>query len=311
MNKSERLNDMMIYLNNKSYFNLTDLMEKYNISRSTAIRDIQSLEQIGMPIFSEYGRYGRYGILKNRLLSPIIFTTDEMYAMYFSMLTLKEYQSTPFNLDLQKLKLKFESCISKEHKLNLSRMETVFSFKALKQVNNCPFLKDILYLSINYSVCDITYKSKNNDYKYTVQFLNISTSFGQWYVTVYNYDNDKMQVFRCDKILSLSINENKKPVDNYRIETLKKNNLKKSTDFEVNITERGVDLFVKENYPSMALVWCNNKPIIKGYYNKNEEDFISGYFSVFGKEIVSINPPELKELIIKKIEDYMTHIKSL
>ena len=62
MNKSERLNDMMIYLNNKSYFNLTDLMEKYNISRSTAIRDVQSLEQIGMPIFSEHGRYGRYGI---------------------------------------------------------------------------------------------------------------------------------------------------------------------------------------------------------------------------------------------------------
>ena len=95
MNKSERLNDMMIYLINKNHFNLADLMEKYNISRSTAIRDIQSLEQIGMPIFSEHGRYGRYGILKNRLLSPIIFTTDEMYAMYFSMLTLKEYQSTP------------------------------------------------------------------------------------------------------------------------------------------------------------------------------------------------------------------------
>lgn len=236
-----------------------------------------------------------------------------MYAMYFSMLTLKEYQSTPFDLDLQKLKLKFESCISKEHTLNLDRMETVFSFASLKKVNNCPFLKDILYLSINYSVCDISYKSKNNDYKYTVQFLNISTSFGHWYVTAYNYDNDKMQVFRCDKILSLSINENKEPVDNYRIETLKKINFKKknSTDFEVNITKKGVDLFIKENYPSMSLIWCNNTPIIKGYYNKNEEDFISSYFSIFRKEIISINPPELKELIIKKIEDNMTYIKSL
>ena len=313
MNKSERLNDMMIYLNNKSYFNLTDLMEKYNISRSTAIRDVQSLEQIGMPIFSEHGRYGRYGILKNRLLSPIIFTTDEMYAMYFSMLTLKEYQSTPFDLDLEKLKLKFESCISKERKLNLDRMETVFSFTSLKQVNNCPFLKDVLYLSINDSVCDITYKSKNNDYKFTVQFLNISTSFGQWYVTAYNYDNDKMQVFRCDKILSLSVNKNKEPVNDHKIETLKKNNFKEknSTDFEVNITEKGVDLFIKENYPSMTLAWCNNTPVIKGYYNKNEEDFISSYFSVFGKEIIAITPPELKELIIKKIEDNMTHIKSL
>ena len=52
MNKSERLHDMMIYLNNRNYFNLSDLMEKYNISKSTALRDIQSLENIGIPIFS-------------------------------------------------------------------------------------------------------------------------------------------------------------------------------------------------------------------------------------------------------------------
>ncbi|MCR8986300.1 HTH domain-containing protein, partial [Brevibacillus laterosporus] len=74
MKKSERLNDMIRYLNNREVFNLNDLMDKYKISKSTAIRDIRSLEQLGMPIFSEHGRNGRYGILKNRLLSPIIFT---------------------------------------------------------------------------------------------------------------------------------------------------------------------------------------------------------------------------------------------
>ena len=55
-------------------------MDKYNISESTALRDIISLEEIGMPIFSEYGRYGRYGILKHRLLSPINFTLLSCYA---------------------------------------------------------------------------------------------------------------------------------------------------------------------------------------------------------------------------------------
>lgn len=313
MNKSERLNDMMIYLNNKNYFNLADLMEKYNISKSTAIRDIQSLEQIGMPIFSEHGRYGRYGILKNRLLSPIIFTTDEMYAMYFSMLTLKEYQSTPFDLDIQNLKQKFESCISKKHKSNLDRMESVFSFTSLKQVNDCPFLKEILYLAINCSVCDITYKRKKSNYKYTVQFLNVSTSFGQWYVTAYNYDSEKIQVFRCDKLLSVYTNDNIKPIDNNKLESLKKNNFKEknATNFEIGITEKGVDLFIKENYPSMTLIPGNHKSIIKGYYNKNEVNFISNYFSIFGKEIISIKPVELKELIIKKIEDNLDHIRSL
>lgn len=64
MKKSERLNHMMMYLNDFDYFNLSDLINKYNISRSTALRDIASLEELGMPIYAEQGRYGRYVILK-------------------------------------------------------------------------------------------------------------------------------------------------------------------------------------------------------------------------------------------------------
>ena len=62
MKKSERINDMMIYLNNKETFNLKDIMEKYSISKNTALRDIKSLEEIGMPIYSFSGRNGRYKI---------------------------------------------------------------------------------------------------------------------------------------------------------------------------------------------------------------------------------------------------------
>ena len=313
MNKSERLQDLMIYLNNKNYFNLSDLMEKYSISRSTALRDIRSLEEIGMPIFSEYGRYGRYGILKNRLLSPIIFTMDEMYAMYFSMLTLREYQSTPFDFDLEKLKQKFESCISKEHYSNLEKMETVFSFIASNHVNECPLLKDILYSSINNSVSDIIYKRSNKNCKYTLQFINISTSFSQWYVTAYNYGKEKLQIFRCDKIISIGNNKNVKPIDNDKIKLLKNNNMKdkNAIEFEVSITDKGADIFIKENYSSMTLLYSQGKPIIKGYYNKNEEDFIANYFSYFGKEILSIDPIELKNIIIEKLENKLNHINNL
>lgn len=36
MKKSERLNDMMLFLNDKNVFQLSDIMTKYDISRSTA-----------------------------------------------------------------------------------------------------------------------------------------------------------------------------------------------------------------------------------------------------------------------------------
>lgn len=34
MKKSERLNDMMRYLNSREFFNLSDLMDKYAISKA-------------------------------------------------------------------------------------------------------------------------------------------------------------------------------------------------------------------------------------------------------------------------------------
>ena len=89
MKKSERINDMMIYLNNKETFNLKDIMEKYSISKNTALRDIRSLEEIGMPIYSFSGRNGRYKILKNKLLSPVLFNVNEIHALYFTILDLR------------------------------------------------------------------------------------------------------------------------------------------------------------------------------------------------------------------------------
>ena len=148
---------MMIFLNDKSFFNLKDIMQEYGISKSTAIRDIQSLEEIGMPIFSETGRNGRYGILKNRLLSPIIFTVDEMYALYFAMLTLNAYESTPFHLSIEKLKIKFETCLSDELINTINKMEHTLSLEGTKHYNSSPLLKDILEMAVKDTAVSYTH----------------------------------------------------------------------------------------------------------------------------------------------------------
>ena len=313
INKLERLNDMMIYLNDKNSFNLKTIMEKYNISKSTALRDIRSLEELGMPIFSETGRNGHYGILQNRLLSPIVFNLDEVSALYFSMLTLNSYESTPFHLSLDKLKQKFENCLSEEKIEMLRKSEQIFSLGSISQNNHCEFLKDILNFAINETVCKIKYSKKDIIKSYIVQFFNISSAYGQWYATGYNFETCRTQIFRCDKILDIVINDSykAKPFSDFlkSIEVLYKST--DAIDFEVTISKEAIDIFYKENYPSMKLYLENEKYIIRGFYNKGEEDFISNYFLRYGKTIRSINPVELTMLINKKIESLKSYFLSL
>ncbi|HAB9775535.1 TPA_asm: WYL domain-containing protein, partial [Listeria monocytogenes] len=303
MNKSERLNDMMLFLNDKNTFQLSDIMTKYDISRSAAIRDIKSLEEIGMPIYSERGRNGHYQVLRNRLLSPIVFNIDEVFALYFSMLTLKAYETTPFHLSVEKLKTKFERCLSAEKIEMLRKTEEVFSLGYIKHNNQCEFLDIILQFTMEEKVCQINYDKNGTEKTYIVQFYNISSAYGQWYVTSYNFETKRMQVFRCDRILGLEENdafEAKKLVDFKRAA---ENFYKKEdvTNFEVEIASNGVDLFFKENYPSMRLRQEQGKNFIRGYYNKGEERFIINYLLGYGDKIIAIQPDSLREMLLNEL----------
>ena len=52
--------------------------------------------------------------------------------------------------------------------------------------------KDILKMAIKESPCIIEYK-KQDIHEYTVQFFDISSAFGQWYGTAYNFETEKIR----------------------------------------------------------------------------------------------------------------------
>lgn len=303
VNKSERINDMMLFLNDKNSFNLRDLMDKYHISKSTALRDIEALERIGMPIYAQHGRNGYYSILHNRLLSPIVFNIDEVFALYFSMLTLRAYETTPFHLSVEKLKKKFENCLSAEKIELLRKVEKVFRLASIQHNNECPFLSDILRYAIEEKVCNVTYQKRDAERKYNIQFFDISSAYGQWYATGYNFETKYPQVFRCDRILGIEesneysaklLSEFRRPADElYKAQG--------AIDFEVEISPKSVDLFYKEHYPSMNLCLENGKYFIRGFFNKSEETFITNYFINYGNHILSVKPQSLKTLIAEKL----------
>ncbi|AJS58608.1 helix-turn-helix transcriptional regulator [Paenibacillus sp. IHBB 10380] len=312
MNKSERLNDMIRYLNSREFFNLNDLMNKYNISKSTALRDISSLEQLGMPIFSEHGRHGRYGILKNKLLSPINFTIDEVYALYFAMLTLESYQSTPFHLSVTKLNEKFGNCLSKKQIEQIHKMKKVLQFEIYQHHNVSRFLDKILKSILNESNCKIQYVKNNQTKSYHVQFFKISAKFGQWYATGVELNTNKYRVFRCDRITFIEEEEIKShfSIDELVSRSLEMYQSEKSIDFEVEILEQAKDIFYKEHYPSMKIE-NGNKTVIKGFYNLGEEEFIASYFMRYGNYVISVKPESLKQIIQDRLENLLDHYQKL
>ncbi|MBP0725388.1 WYL domain-containing protein [Bacillus sp. RG28] len=313
MNKSERLNDMLQFINGKKTFNLKDLMEKYNISRSTAIRDVQSLELLGMPIYAEQGRNGKYLVLDNRILSPIIFTVDEMYAIYFAMLTLKGYKAKPFEYEISKLEDKFKQVLPSQVKDNIEKMKELINLEMTNHSNFNPYLKDLIQGIIDEKIYQVTYLKNKEKIQIIGQFIKINSKFGQWYSKIYNVDKQKVQNLRCDKIVSLEVVEDKNSMKLEYLLSLLENYHKQdiAIQFSVVVTDRGKDLFDKEHYPSMSIQKTDDNYIVSGYYNLDEVDFISEYFLRYGKSIVSISPITLKASIQNKLHKIITHLNKM
>ncbi|AYF07581.1 Transcriptional regulator, DeoR [Bacillus cereus AH1271] len=313
MKKTERINDMLIYLNNKRYFNLRDLMVRYDISKSTALRDIQSLEEIGVPIYSELGRNGSYKIIENSVLSPIYFSVDEMYALYFSILTLNGYKTKPFNIESIALENKFKHVLPDNVSKNISIMERTLSFEVTNHSNFSPYLKEILQGIFAERVYQLTYLKKDAEKVLVAQFIRIESKFGQWYAKIFNFEANHVQIIRCDKILSIEETSNTNPKNleellSYLINFHRKPD---ATDFIVIVNQKGKDIFDKENYPSMKIKKENENYSITGYFNKQEVEFIASYFLNFGETIISIQPVMLKELIYNKVLSIKQHLTSL
>lgn len=79
--KVERINVIMRYINNRAQFTISEIMHEFNISRSTAIRDIREIEALGMPLVAEVGRDGGYFVMNNSVLPTVRFTDNEIKAL--------------------------------------------------------------------------------------------------------------------------------------------------------------------------------------------------------------------------------------
>ena len=187
-------------------------------------------------------------------------------------------------------------------------MKQVFRLGAVRHPNESRYLKEILYNAIEEQPCQIEYE-KHGLKKYIVQFFDIFSAYGQWYGTAYNFEAQKTQVFRCDKIQAVSpstqfrgkkLSEFQKPADELYKE-------KDAVEFEVQISEKGLDLFYKEHYPSMQLCAENNQYSIHGFYNRGEEKFIADYFIRFSFSVLSVKPISLKEIISKRLNELSSY----
>ncbi|MFS0824743.1 helix-turn-helix transcriptional regulator [Bacillus sp. 1P02SD] len=140
MKKVERINIIMRYINNRSHFTISEIMREFNISRSTAIRDIREIEAMGMPLVAEVGRDGGYFVMHNSVLPEVRFTNDEVKALFIAFMATRN-QQLPYLKSRQSLAEKLLGLISESQQEDLILLNQILLFEGTNPNN--PDLLDL------------------------------------------------------------------------------------------------------------------------------------------------------------------------
>lgn len=125
---------MMRYTNNRAYFTISEIMTEFTISRSTAIRDIREIEEMGLPLVAEVGRDGGYSVLRNSFLPSVHFTDDEVEELFIAFMATRN-QQLPYLKSCQSLAEKLLGLLSENQQDDLVLLNQLLLFKSNSYTN--------------------------------------------------------------------------------------------------------------------------------------------------------------------------------
>lgn len=304
MKKSERLNMELIFLRDKSTFHLKDLMNEFNISKSTAIRDVKGLEEMGLALYVESGRFGGYKIISQNLLTPVYFNDNEMLAIFYALKSMIALTTTPFEKTYSQISEKLYAITSSNLMNEITETLNYIHFHTVSPVKNSKYLATILEVIQQNDIVAINYSQYESITLECIQIYELFYRSGVWFFSGIDLIEQQWGIYRCDYIDSLERVE--RDIVKYTRSQLTDLEIEYEQNyhhiqFKCELTTFGVELFLKKSYPNMSLEYISDKPYITGGYHENELQYMVDYLISLGENVKIIYPEMLKTNYINKL----------
>ncbi|OOL09071.1 transcriptional regulator [Bacillus cereus] len=285
MKKVERINTIMRYINNRSHFTISEIIREFNISRSTAVRDIREIEAMGMPLVAEVGRAGGYCVMHNSILPVVRFTDNEVKALFIAFMATRN-QQLPYLKSRQSLAEKLLGLISETQQDDLVLLNQLLLFEGtnphnpdLLELSDLPHpmlekLNQILLLDRHLL---ITVKEEEEIQSYPIYLLHLYKEKSHWIIEGFDLKEEKKLLFPVDDLINIEPYTTKKRLNKKKIlEKLSKKD--KIINLVLELGPKAIAQFKKYHPFKVSISYTNpyqSTAILKTFINVNNSDEVT------------------------------------
>nr|WP_088325979.1 HTH domain-containing protein [Bacillus cereus] len=311
MKKVERINTIMRYINNRSHFTISEIIREFNISRSTAIRDIRDIEAMGMPLVAEVGRSGGYFVMHNSILPVVRFTDNEVKALFIAFMATRN-QQLPYLKSRQSLAEKLLGLISETQQDDLVLLNQLLLFEGTNPHNPDllelsdlphPMLEKLIQMLLLDRHLLITIKEEKEIKSYSIYLLHLYQEKSQWIIEGFDLKEEKKRMFPVDYLIHIEPYATKKKLNKKKIlEKLSKKD--EAINLVLELGPTAIAQYKKYHPFKISISYTNpyqSTAILKTFINVNNSDEvteIANWLLFLGKDITIREMPEevLKDL---------------
>ncbi len=204
-----RLTAIITQLQSKRIVTATYLAEKFKVSVRTIYRDIRTIEQSGIPVYTEEGK--GYSLMEGFYLPPISFSEEEANALVTAVNLIETNKDKSFvdnyKNAITKIKAVFKTTQKEKSELLADRV--IFRYNSNEETTSTNLTK--LQTAITSFTCiQIEYNSLQKKYsKRIVEPFALYSTNENWLLIAYCKLRNDFRVFRLDLIHTLLILEEK------------------------------------------------------------------------------------------------------
>ncbi|MEJ3737720.1 helix-turn-helix transcriptional regulator [Bacillus tropicus] len=285
MKKVERINTIMRYINNRSHFTISEIIREFNISRSTAVRDIREIEAMGMPLVAEVGRAGGYCVMHNSILPVVRFTDNEVKALFIAFMATRN-QQLPYLKSRQSLAEKLLGLISETQQDDLVLLNQLLLFEGTNPHNPDllelsdlphPMLEKLIQILLLDRHLLITVKEEEEIQSYPIYLLHLYKEKSHWIIEGFDLKEEKKLLFPVDDLINIEPYTTKKRLNKKKIlEKLSKKD--KIINLVLELGPKAIAQCKKYHPFKVSISYTNpyqSTAILKTFINVNNSDEVT------------------------------------
>lgn len=131
MNRIDRAIGILLMLRSQKTVSAQALARRYEVSTRTIYRDVETLAELGIPVYAQMGRLGGFRLVDGYFMPPVMFNFREALSLLLGLTFLKGLRARPFAAEIDSTERKLLAALPDALRGQLERAPEIIGLEQL------------------------------------------------------------------------------------------------------------------------------------------------------------------------------------